>query len=130
MTIAYDAETSSRELRALASQLLETTRSTKEMKSDDLIGQCFQSQIQDTEDAYTNNLTKLLLSLSRGDEIVAYCLETNLILEDILTPTTRNQAMKSPQKDRWIEAELESIQRKNVLQPAQLPGGKKLLKTK
>jgi hypothetical protein len=78
-------------------------------------------------------MTKLLLSRSRGDEMVSYCLETNIVLEDLLTPITRKQAIASPQKELWIEAEkseIESIQRKKVLQATQLPRGKKLLRTK
>jgi len=73
------------------------------------------------------------VSRLRGDELVDYCLTTSLTLAGVLTPTTRKQAMQSPQKDFWLEAEqkeIESITKKKVLQPAQLPRGKKLLKTK
>ena len=68
--------------------------------------------------------------------MMEYCLQTNITLTDIvpvITPTTRKQAMKCPQKELWIEAEkkeIESIQRKEVLQPAKLPRGKKLIRTK
>ena len=74
-----------------------------------------------------------MLSNCRGDELVNYCLEANVGLVGILTPSTRRQAMSSEQKDLWVEAErkeIESIQKKKVLQPAQLPRGKKLLRTK
>jgi hypothetical protein len=64
---------------------------------------------------------------------VHYCLQTSISLVGILSSSTRRQALASPQKDLWLEAEqkeLQSITTKKVLQEAQLPRGKKLLRTK
>ena len=52
---------------------------------------------------------------------------------DIFTPMTRKQAIASPQCEHWIKAEkkeIDSILEKEVLEPAILPIGKNLLKTK
>jgi len=81
----------------------------------------------------TEDFSKLLVSRLQGDELVDFCLTTSLTLTGVLTPTTWKQAMQSPQKDFWLEAEqkeIEFITKKKVLQPAQLPRGNKLLKTK
>ena len=57
----------------------------------------------------------------------------NDLIVPILTPTTREQAVESTQKKLWIVAakkELESVQKKKVLQLAHLLRGMKLLRTK
>jgi len=52
----------------------------------------------------------MLLSRSRGDEIMEYCLETNVNLVGIFTLTARKQAMLSPQRESWLEAEQKEIE--------------------
>ena len=76
---------------------------------------------------------RLLSIKNRGDPLVEYCLLTNTSMVDILTPLTRRQAMSSPQSAQWLLAEqkeIESITQKSVLNEAQLPRGKKPLRTK
>ena len=65
--------------------------------------------------------------------MVDFCLQTCTCQVNIFTPLTRNQAMRSPQAAEWLAAEqkeIESIKTNKVLRAAQLPKGKKLLKTK
>ena len=80
-----------------------------------------------------SDFLKLLRQKDLGDPIAAYCLETGIGTADIFTPATRRQAMRSPQCEQWSMAELNEIQSitdRKVLEPAQLPKGKKALRTK
>jgi len=98
-----------------------------------VLGYGLQGDLLNSDSSEIDIIALMLLSRSRGDEIMEYCLETNVNLAGIFTPTTRKQAMLSPQREFWLEAEqkeIESIKKKKVLQAAQLPSGKKLLKTK
>ena len=93
-----------------------------------------QSNIDTHMSELTDNMFELLLGqYDHGDPLVEYCLETCTSQVDIFTPLTRKQALKSPQFEQWHMAEqkeIDSIQSKGVFQPAQLPRGKKLLRTK
>ena len=116
---------------------METTLSEGETSTSTAVNNdahfCLQGELLEPEELTTEQFSRLLLSRMRGDELVDYCLETNLGIAGILTPSTRKQAMNSPQKELWLEAErkeIDSINNKRVLQPAQRPHGKKLLRTK
>ena len=77
--------------------------------------------------------SRLLAQYDYGDQLVDYCLETRSSQVDIFTPLTRRQAVFGPQKEYWLAAEqkeIESINEKEVLEPAILPEGRKALKTK
>jgi len=58
----------------------------------------------------TDNVVKILLSRIGEDELVDYCLQTSRSLDGILTSSTRRQALASPQKELWLEAEQKEIQ--------------------
>ena len=76
---------------------------------------------------------RLLAQHDYGDQLVDYCLETRSSQVEIFTPLTRRQAMSGPQSEQWLMAEqkeIDSITKNGVLQAAQLPGGRKPLKTK
>jgi len=94
---------------------------------------CLRSTILKENTNESETFTKLLLSKLRGDELVSYCLETSISIGSILTPTTRKQAMATPEREFWLDAEkkeINSINMKKVLEPAHLPRGKRLLNTK
>jgi len=88
---------------------------------------CLQGELLEPDELTTELFSKLLLSRMRGDELVNYCLKIYLGIAGILTALTRKQAMNSPQKDLWLEAErkrIDSINKKKVLQPALQPDTK------
>jgi len=137
MTRQYEQESSPLAHQALIGNLLETTLSEEETITSTVanndVNFCLQGELLEPEELTTEQFSRLLLSRMRGDELVDYCLETNLGIAGILTPSTRKQAMNSPQKELWLEAErkeIDSINNKKVLQPAQRPHGKRLLRTK
>ena len=137
MTNSYDSEIASSNTKVLLSQLMQSSEQVERMSSSEY---CLSGEMQNTQELgperKQETMSMVLLAIARGDQLMEYCLQANITLTDIvpvLTPTTRKQAMKSPQKDLWIQAEkkeIESIQRKKVLLPAKLPRGKKLLRTK
>ena len=137
MTRQYEQESSPLAHQALIGNLLETTLSEEETATSTAVNNdanfCLQGELLEPDELTTEQFSRLLLSRMRGDELVDYCLETNLGIAGILTPSTRKQAINSPQKELWLEAErkeIDSINNKKVLQPAQRPHGKKLLRTK
>jgi len=65
---------------------------------------CLQAALSDQVYTDSGDYSKLLVSRLRGDELVDYCLTKSLTLTEVLTPTTRKQAMQSPRKDFWLEA--------------------------
>jgi len=62
---------------------------------------------QDESEAERKKVAKsrLLLARSRGDQLVEYCLETNVKLKEsvssIITTSTSRQAMESSQAELW-----------------------------
>jgi hypothetical protein len=77
--------------------------------------------------------TQLCQQYDQYDHLLEYCLMALSSKEDIPTPNTRRQAMASKQRENWLAAEqkeIDSITKKEVLESAILPDGKKLLKTK
>ena len=77
--------------------------------------------------------TNLAQQYDQSDHLVDYCLMAESSNADIRTPNTRRQAMASKEREQWLAAEqkeIDSITKKEVLEPAVLPSGKKLLKTK
>jgi len=77
--------------------------------------------------------TQLCQQYDQSDHLLEYCLMALSSKEKIPTPNTRRQAMASKQRDNWLAAEqkeTESITKKEVLESAVLPQGKRLLKTK
>ena len=136
MTNLYEEELSPSELNALVSSLLEGTMNEERVVPSNSIREsdlCLLGIMTDHDSLNTDNVAKILLPRIRGDELVDYCLQTSIGLDGILTPSTRRQALATPQKELWLEAEqkeIQSITTKKVLQEAQLPRGKKLLRTK
>jgi hypothetical protein len=139
MTNSYDKEVASANMKVLASQLMQSSEQVERESSSEAL-YCLSGEMQNVQqldpERKREAMSMVLLAIARGDQLMEYCLQANITLTDIvpvLTPTTRKQAMKSPQKDLWVQAErkeIESIQKKKVLQPAKLPRGKKLLRTK
>jgi len=70
----------------------------------DNVPTCLQAAVSDQVHTDTEDYSKLLVSRLQGDELVDYCFTTSLTLTGVLTPTTRKQAMQSPQKNFWLEA--------------------------
>jgi len=136
MTTEYEQESSPSELRALVSNLLNGSRNedVEEYKENsEEAGYCLHGEMIEHDSLDIDDFSKLMLSRIRGDELVEYCLATSVSIDGIMTPTTRKQAMATPQKEFWLDAErkeIMSINKKKVLQEAQLPRGKKLLRTK
>jgi len=136
MTNLYEEESSPSELRALVSSSRKGTKNKEgEIPSNASreLDFCLPGVTTDHDSLDTDNAVKILLSNIRGYESVDYCLQTSISLDGILTLSTRRQALASPQKELWLEAEqkeIQSITTKKVLQEAQLPRGKKLLRTK
>ena len=139
MTKQYEQESSPSSHRALIAQLISASKGEEEFTStanvtincNDAV--CLQSTILEVNTNESETFTKLLLSKLRGDELVNYCLETSISIGSILTPTTRKQAMATPEREFWLDAEkkeINSINMKKVLEPAQLPRGRRLLNTK
>jgi len=64
-----------------------------------------QATLSDQVYTATDDFSKLVVSRLRGVDIVDYCLTTSVNLIGVLSPTTRKQAMTSPQEDSWLEAE-------------------------
>jgi len=94
---------------------------------------CLFGVMTDHDSLDTDNFAKILQSRVLGDELVDYYLHTSISLDGILTPSTIRQVLASPQKELWLEAEqkeIQSITTNKVLQEAQLPRGKKLLRIK
>ena len=79
------------------------------------------------------DFNKLISSHQRGDPLSEFCLQTESNVVDTFTPLTRSQVLHSIQSAEWMEAEqkeIKSITDNKVLRAAQLPKGKKLLRTK
>jgi hypothetical protein len=79
------------------------------------------------------DFNKLVTSQQRGDPLTEFCLQTRTNVVDTFTPLTKSQALHSMQSAEWIDAEqkeIKSITDNKVLRAAQLPKGKKLLRTK
>jgi len=92
MTRQNEQESSSLLHQALIENLLETTMNEEETSMPNNINNdidyCMQGELLEPEELLTEAFSKLLLSRMRGDELVDYCLETNLGIAGILTPST------------------------------------------
>jgi hypothetical protein len=53
---------------------------------------CMQGELLEPEELSTKAFSRQLLSRMRGDELVDYCLETNLGIAGILTPSIENKS--------------------------------------
>jgi len=89
----------------------------------------------DTESSRTESsrVQARLTSLENNDQFLPYCLAAEISVDEICTPLTRRQALKSQQQAEWLFAErkeIDSIIEKGVLEATVLPAGKNLLKTK
>jgi len=134
MTQQYEQESSPQSFHALLSILLHqetnddvSTGLPRSSNDFDNVNACLQAALSDQVYIDTEDYSRLLVSRLRGDELVDYWLTMSLTLTGVFTPTTRKQAIQSPQKDFWLEAEqkdIESITKKKVLQPVQLPRGR------
>ena len=134
MTRQYEEESSPHVQKALIVNLLEITKNEDELletlpniSANTNNSICMQSQIIESDDLSSEQFSKILMSRLREDELVNYCLEAKIGIAGILTPSTRRQAMSTPQRELWLEAErkeIESINKKKILEPAQWPNGK------
>jgi len=106
MTKAYEDESSPREHRAMISSLLtlgakinESTNKKSNLGpevnglNNGRFGEIFEDEGNNVED-----FSKLIAFRMKGDKLVDYCLQTSLFFTGILTPTTRKEAMSSPQR--------------------------------
>ena len=53
---------------------------------------------------------RLVDQSTSGDDLALYCLQTMMAQLDINTPSTRKQALASPQREEWVKAELKEIE--------------------
>jgi len=106
MTEVYDVEASSTRLRALASQLLQKSYVSERVESDSMMEYCMSGEVQGGSSSDFATITeakfRVLLSRTRGDQLLEYCLEAKLSLNEVIlpvaTPTTRIKAMGSHKK--------------------------------
>jgi len=103
LTEEYHNETSSTELKALTTKLLELSTNLESTRNVQMHEYSLSREMGNQDESETERkevaISRLLLARSKGDQLVEYCLMTKEKLEEtiasVIKPTTRRQAMES-----------------------------------